>query len=371
MDLEKSAPAARGDAPPGGGCLVAAIRIPVRIVALVLVLPVRMAWDALAVTGRFLNDTVFRPLGRALTWAGRAVFVWPFVGLWRYVLVPLGAGLAWLGKVLVVVPALGFHRYVLVPLGHALAWAYARVLTPVGHGIMWVLRGAGAVCAAIGLGTYAVLARLTRYLVVVPSVWLYTWILTPAGHALAWCGGGLARLAATIVTGAGTALYWITRILFVLPALALWRRLLVPVGRVLAVVAREVGDALAHAWRVAGYVSLVVGRFLGVLFRWVFVEPVRWVYRSVLTPVGHVLREALLRPAAEAARAAGRATRSALAAARASVRQARADVRRLLFGAPREPRPVDRRKSPLGDRREPTGRGTRTLGSSTTALTKD
>jgi hypothetical protein len=91
--------------------------------------------------------------------------------------------------------------------------------------------------------------------------------------------------------------------------------------------------------------------------------PVSWVYRTVLTPVGHVVRDLVLRPAAEAARSAGRATRQALATARESARQARADFRRMLLGEPRQPQPVSRR--------EPTGGETRTLGSSTTALTKD
>ncbi|GGW40660.1 hypothetical protein GCM10010340_18270 [Streptomyces griseoloalbus] len=369
MDLEKSS------APAGEGCLVVAVRLPVRIVVLVLVVPVRMAWDAVVVAGRFLGDTVFRPLGRVLLWVGRAVFVWPFVGLWRYVLVPLGKGLAWLGKVVVVLPVLAFYRYVLIPLGHALAWVYVRVLTP-----------AGQVLAAIGAGVWTGLAWLGRYLVVVPSVWVYRWVLTPVGHAIAWCGKGvvwcgkgLVWLVALIVTGIGTALYWITRILVVLPASAVWRWVLVPVGRVLAVVAREVGAALGHAWRVAGHLSLAVGRFLGSVFRWVFVEPVRWVYRSVLTPVGHVVRDTVLRPVAEAARAAGRAGRQALAAARASARQARADFRRMLLGEPAgEPvaervaeRVAEPRKPQLAHRGEPTGPETRTLGSSTTALTKD
>lgn len=96
-------------------------------------------------------------------------------------------------------------------------------------------------------------------------------------------------------------------------------------------------------------------------------EPVSWVYRTVLTPVGHLVRDTVLRPAAQAARSVGRATRQALAAARESARQARADFRRMLFGAPREPEPVS-----LGEaRREPGAGETRTLGSSTTALTKD
>ncbi|MER5749956.1 hypothetical protein [Streptomyces sp. NPDC002088] len=363
MDLEKPPPRQQNPE----GCLAVAIRIPVRIVVLVLVVPVRMVWDALVVGGRFLNRTVLRPLGRALAWVGRALFVWPWVGLWRYVVVPLAVALAWVGKVLLVVPSVWFYRYVLTPVGHGLAWlargigagfawVYARVLTPIGHGVMWLLRGIGFVLAGLGAGLYMVVAWLVRYLVVVPAVWVYAWVLAPVGRAIAW-------LAGAIVTGIGLVLYWITRVLVVLPALALWRWVLVPVGRVLAVVAREVGDALGHAWRVAGRVSLAVGRFLGTLFRWIFVEPVRWVYRTVLTPVGHVVRDILLRPAAEVARAVGRATRQALAAARDSVRQTRADIRRMLFGEPRQPEAVDRR--------EPTARETRTLGSSTTALTKD
>ncbi|MFF4251804.1 hypothetical protein ACFY1L_11390 [Streptomyces sp. NPDC001663] len=369
MDLEK--PPQRQEPE---GCLVVAIRLPVRIVVLVLVVPVRMVWDALVVCGRFLRDTVLSPVGRALAWAGRAVFVWPFVGLWRYVVVPLAKGLAWLGNVLVVVPLMWLYRQVLTPVGHALvwvargigaglAWVYARVLTPVGHAVMWLLKGIGAVLALLGAGVYTAVAWLVRYLLVVPALWVYEWILTPVGHAIAWCAKGLVWGVSMIATGVGAALYWITRILLVLPALALWRWVLVPVGRVLAVVGREVGQALGHAWRVAGRISLAVGRALATLFRWIFVEPVRWVYRTVLTPVGHVVRDVLLRPAAAVARSVGRATREALAAAAESVRQARADFRRMLFGEPR--------KVAEPNRREPVGRETRTLGSSTTALTKD
>ncbi|WP_406353760.1 hypothetical protein OH738_26720 [Streptomyces hirsutus] len=347
----------------GEGCLVVAIRLPVRVVVFLVVLPVRLVWDACAAAARWLDRAVFRPLGRALLWTGRAVFVWPLVGLWRHVLVPLGGVLARLGNLVVVVPAGWLYRYVLVPVGQALVWLYARVLTPLGHGVMWGVRGIVAVLAATGLGVFAVLARLTRYLVVVPCAWLYTWVLTPVGHAVAWCAKGLVRLVGMLVTGIGTGLYWITRILFVLPLLAVWRWVLVPVGRVLAVVAREIWNALGHAWRVTGYVSLAVGRFLMTLFRWGVVEPVRWVYTRVLTPVGHVVRDAVLRPAAAAAGAAGRAVRQSLASARLTLRQARADIRRVLVGEQRPARD--------GNRREPIAGDTRTLGSSTTALTKD
>ncbi|WP_449351325.1 hypothetical protein [Streptomyces shaanxiensis] len=342
MDLEKRPapqhPAPQRPAPEG--CLTVAIRIPVRIVVLVLVVPVRMVWDALVVVGRFLRDSVLRPLWRALV-------VWPLTALWRYVVVPLAKAVGWLGKVLLVIPLVWLYRYVLTPVGHGFAWVargivaglewvYARVLTPIGHGIVWLLKGVGAVLA---------------------------WIFTPIGRAVAWCVGGIVWLAGTILNGVGVALYWIARILLVLPAVALWRWILAPVGRVLAVVGREVWDALGHAWRIAGHISLAVGRFLGTLFRWIFVEPVRWVYRTVLTPVGHVIRDVVLRPVAEAARSVGRITRAAIASARESVREARADFRRMLFGEPREREAVARR--------EPTGADTRTLGSSTTALTKD
>jgi hypothetical protein len=177
-----------------------------------------------------------------------------------------------------------------------------------------------------------------------------------------------------IGTGAGVALYWIVRVVLVLPALAVGRWVLAPVGHVLLAVGGEIGAAFGHAWRVAGHVSLVVGRFLGTLLRWIFVEPVRWAYRTVLTPIGHVLRDAVLRPAAEAAHAVGRAARRTLALAhesarqvtalvRESARQARADLRRMLLGDPGGPRTISRR--------EPKAAETRTLGSSTTALTKD
>jgi hypothetical protein len=331
MDLEKR--------------LVVAIRLPVRIVALVVVLPVRMVWDALVVVGRILRNTVLRPLGQALAWLGKALFVWPFVALWRWVLVPAGRAVAWLVKWLVVVPAVWLYRWVLTPVGHGIAWAargvwagltwvargvwagltwvYARLLTPVGHGVLWLL----------------------RYLVVVPAVWVYRWVLAPIGRAVAW------------------TVYWTGRVLFVLPAQAVWRWVLVPVGRVLAVIGREAWTALGHAWRIAGHISLAVGRFLGTLFRWIFVEPVRWVYRSVLTPVGHAVRDAVLRPVADASRAVGRGVRQALTSVRESVRQARYDVRRILFGEPRERVAVDRREPRAGE--------ARTLGRSTTALTKD
>ncbi|MFJ6122291.1 hypothetical protein BX257_3256 [Streptomyces sp. 3212.3] len=369
MDLEK--PPQRQSAE---GCLTLAIRLPVRIVVFVLVVPVRMLWDALVVGGRFVRGTVLRPVGHALVRVAWAVLVWPWVTVWRYVLVPLGRGVTWLGRVLVVAPALWFHRYVLTPFGRGAArvsraigagavWVYGRVLTPVGHVLARLLKGVGYVLTAVGAGVRAAVAWFVGHVVVVPAGWLHRYVLTPFGHGVVRLADGAARLVRVILHAVGAALFQVLYVLLVLPALAVRRWVLTPVGHVLAVVGREIAAAFGHAWRVAGHLSLAVGRFLGTLLRWFFVQPVGWLYRTVLTPVGHVLRETVLRPAVEAARAAGRATRQALAAAHDSARQARADLRRMLFGDPGQPQAVSRREPKSGE--------TRTLGSSTTALTKD
>ncbi|MEU9453788.1 hypothetical protein [Streptomyces sp. NPDC048277] len=264
------------------GCLVVAIRIPVRIFVFLVVLPVRLLWDACAAVARFL---------------------------WRYVLTPVARAIGRVLHKLVVVPLIWLYRYLLTPLGHALVWLYARVLTPTGHAL----------------------------------VWFHTRVLTPIAHALVRLLTPVAKAVARVIDMLGTALYWIARVLLVLPALALWRWILAPAGHVLGIVLREIGEALGHAWRAAGYVARATGRVLGTLFRWIFLEPARWLYRTVLTPVGHVVRDLVLHPAAQAARAIGRA-----------VHQARADLRRALFGEPRQPAALDRR--------EPAGRDTRTLG---------
>lgn len=228
-------------------------------------------------------------------------------------MLPVGRGLGRLGTVLVVVPALWCHRCLLTPAGHAVAWlargvgagparVHACVLRPIGQAVAWLLTGIGAVLAAMGIGVYPAVARLARCLLVLPAHWLYDRVLAPVGRAVARCGRGLGWLPGVLGTGVAMALYWALRVLIVLPALAPWRRVLAPVGRFLAVVTREVGDALGHAWRIAGRISRAVGRVLGTLFRWIFVEPLRRVYRNVLTPVGHLVRDAVLRPAAEGAR---------------------------------------------------------------------
>ncbi|MZD05140.1 hypothetical protein GTW43_08580, partial [Streptomyces sp. SID5785] len=167
------------------GCLVTAIRLPVRVLALVVVVPVRLVWDALAVAARFLGEKALVPLGRGLGLVLWAVFVWP--------LTLLGRALAWLVRVCLVGPA---------------RWLHASVLTPLGHG----------------------LRRLWRTLVVAPAVWLSSHVLAPSGRLLL------------------TVLRWLGLALFVWPWVALWQYVLAPVGRalvwVVAGVARGVGVLL-------------------------------------------------------------------------------------------------------------------------------
>ncbi len=322
----------------------ALIRVPVRIVVLVAVLPVRMAWDALTAAGRLLDRALLRPAGRGLAWlfehavalparrlyrsvlrptgrglaiaAGwllRAVFVWPWVGLWRYVVVPVarygiavpaawlwrtllrpagrgllrglaavgeglgrllprvGRGLAWLLWAVFVWPWVGLWRYVVVPVARygiavPAAWLYRRGLSPLGTGCFLLLEKLLFIPLA-ALFRY-VLVPLLRYGVAVPAVWLDRRVLTPLGQGLGWVFRRTGR-------GLGWFLPRLGLALFVWPWVGLWRYVVVPVvrygvavpalwlwSRVLVPVAREVRDALALCWRAAGFVSRAVGRGL-------------------------------------------------------------------------------------------------------------
>ncbi|MEU8459762.1 hypothetical protein [Streptomyces sp. NPDC029003] len=313
MDMEKRQPA-----PGAEGCLVGVLRVPVKIVAVLVVLPVRVVWDVLVAAARLLNRRVLGPVGRGLGRfharvlrpvlgvLGRAavillklVFVWPWAGLWRYALEPAGRGLAWLGR------AAG--TYLLRPLGEGLGRALRAVdrhlLRPLGRALALAGRAVGTA------------------LFVRPSAALWRYVLVPAGQGAAW-----------VARGIGTALVWLGRALFVWPWAALWRyaarpvavgayrHLLAPLGRAAyAWLLAPLGRLLAGAWQLAGRVSRALGRGLVLLWRGLVARPCSWAYRQVATPVGHVVREVWR-------------------GARAAVREARAEVRRALsWGAPREP----------------------------------
>ncbi|MFC0597517.1 hypothetical protein [Streptomyces palmae] len=234
---------------PGEGCLTKAIRLPVQILAVIVVLPLRLLWDALTACCRALYRWVLAPVGRALGWLLKV-----------FVLIPLRAvatALAWLLHTLVVAP---------------LAWLYRVLLTPLGRG----------------------LRRLLHYLLVVPLVALYRWVLTPVGHAVSWMARGLWALLTLVV-----------RYTLVLPLLALWRYVLGPV-------LRGIGAVFAWAWHVAGHISRSLWSCVSTVFRLLVVVPVGWVWRTLLRPVLTGIRDGLWRPVSRAVRQALREVRRAL-----------------------------------------------------------
>ncbi|RPF40566.1 hypothetical protein EDD96_4334 [Streptomyces sp. Ag109_G2-6] len=283
MDIEKPR------APQGGdGCLTGVVRVPVKVVAVLVVLPVRMVWDLGAACARAAGRHVLAPLGNGLGWLlvrlwryavrplGAAVLYWPWVGLWRYAVAPAGSAA---------------YRYLLRPLGLGAAWVVLAcgryVLAPVGAGLGWVLRD----------------------LVAPPLAWLYRRVLTPFGHGVRW----LLRGACLLV--------------FVWPWTGLWRYAVLPLGRGAAWVVVHVlvpplvllvRNVLAPAWHLAGRITRALGRGLRWLWRGCVARPLARFRRQVLTPVGHALRQVWR-------------------AARAAVGEARAEVRRALFGGGASP----------------------------------
>ncbi|WP_392891706.1 hypothetical protein [Streptomyces sp. LN699] len=321
MEPDKGRPANGGE-----GCLVGVVRIPVKIVAVLVVLPVRVVWDLLVAFGRTLNRHLFGPIGRGLGWCHRTVvrpvaralglilvtllklvFVWPWVGLWRYVLVPVGQGLARLGSAL--------STHVLAPIGGALL---RYLLRPAGQGISRLARAAYAhLLTPLGHGLARFLPLLGKALFVWPWVGLWRYVLAPVGRGVAWTARWI-----------GAGLGWLAKALFIWPWAALWRYVVAPIAvgayrYVLAPVGRALytylltplGHLLRGAWYLAGRISRALGRGLLRLWRGLVVRPARWAHRRVATPVGHLLREVW------------RTSRTA-------VREARAEVRRALFGTP-------------------------------------
>ncbi|WP_157420351.1 hypothetical protein [Actinomadura kijaniata] len=279
------------------------VMVPARVVALLVVVPVRLVWEALravvrsplwlgrlagrllARAGRWLHARALRPVGGFLAWLGRGVWA----GLsW------CGRGIAWVWDRTVVVPLrwlfvtvlwgalrlfgrgsgrLGrwIWRNLLVPLGRVLNAVLVRPLAALLTGIGWLLGGAGRIIAAAA-------DWLLNVLVVVPATALWRYALAPlfrglgrmgraTGRFLAVCWHAFAAALAWSWRITGTVLYWLARVLLVLPATAVWRYLLRPLWL-----------GVAWAWR-------IVGRGLRWMWRTLLVAPGRWVRDAVLRPV--------------------------------------------------------------------------------------
>ena len=226
---------------------------PVRVVAVAVVLPLRLAGVALTAVGRFLDRYMLTPLTRLC----HTVIVRPAAWTWRVLIVRPAA---WTWRVLVVLPVGWSWRVLLSParrLGTAIArllavpgvplrWLRKKALLPLAHLVhSWVLRPAG---------------RAIAIAVAVAAEFLLTWLLTPIGRGLAWF----------VRTGwNGTS--WLAR--------QLHRYLLRPTGQAMAWVWRHTAGAflrvLAHLWR-----TLVT-------------PAVRRVRTEILRPTGAAVRSAL------------------------------------------------------------------------------
>lgn len=214
----------------GDGCVAAVVRIPVRVVAFVVVLPLKLLWDALAWVCRALWQYVLYPPLRA--------FGLLLSAIWRHVVVPVG-------RVLIVIPAVWLWTYVLFPVLRAIGLAVSFV-------VRWVL-----VLPVVALWRYGLrwvvigLAWLLEHLLVVPLVFLWQKALVPVGREIgaaivaAWQAG--AYVARLIGRGIG----WFFRVLVFLPVAFVWRYTGAPVFRVIGAVLRFVRREILHPVRVA------------------------------------------------------------------------------------------------------------------------
>ncbi|MEU1091286.1 hypothetical protein ABZ401_31505 [Streptomyces sp. NPDC005892] len=354
---------------PGDGCLVQLIRVPVRIVAVLVVLPVRLVRDLLVLASRALHRGLLRPLGRGLSWAWRhlvvaplswvwtylvvvpVVWVWrylvvvPVVWLYRAVLAPVARALVLVAWALTVWPVIALRRHVLVPLVRygivgPLRWLYRAVLTPAGHGLRSLYR---SVVTPLGRGLLTAVRWLGIALFVLPSVFAWRYVLTPLALAAAWLARTvlvvplvrswrsvltpLGRGTLRLLRALGHGVVWSSRVLVAVPVAWLWARVLLPV-------LRETGVAVVVAWRVTGMISRAIGRALAWLLRTLLITPLVRCYRTLCTPVGHVVRDWVWTPARKAVSATGRAVRDTVRTAREAVRQARRDAWHALIGGP-------------------------------------
>ncbi|MGA5300371.1 hypothetical protein ACPCHT_10605 [Nucisporomicrobium flavum] len=196
---------------------------PVRVLAVIFVLPFRLLWELLGVIGRFLA----RWVGRPLAWLGHHLIVVPVSFLWHYLVAVPGR---WLWRWLVVVPVNWLGR-----------WLWQR---------RWIV--------------VRPLAFLVRYLLVIPVGWLLavvTPVLVVIGNGIAAVARGFARL--VLVPGwrgAGWVLWQVYRWLLRPVGLAVrwvWRHTVVPVYRTVAAAGRWVQDAVLRPAAEMGRAVLV------------------------------------------------------------------------------------------------------------------
>ncbi|WP_329420570.1 hypothetical protein [Streptomyces sp. NBC_01268] len=205
-----------------------------RGIALVIVVPLRLVWDAVAYCLRHLWRGVLAPVGRALGRLIDVLILTPLGWLWRWVVVPVAKALWWLVDTLLLTPLGWLWRWVVVPVARALwwvvdlvvltplGWLWRYVLAPVGRvlgaglrivgaALAWAWRIAGEVSRAVGRAVSWVLWHAVGR----PLAWTYRVVLTPVGH---WLRTYALHPAAEVARAVRTATREVWRALFGGPA---------------------------------------------------------------------------------------------------------------------------------------------------------
>ena len=198
------------------------IHWPIRVLAVLFVLPFRLLWEALGYVGRFLARYVVRPLA----WLWHHAVEVPAAFLWRY-LIAIPAAFLW--RYLIAIPAVFLWRY-LIAIPGAFLWRYV-IAIPVAFLWHYLIAIPGAF--------------LWHYLIVVPLRWAWQ-VTAPLWRAL---GRGIAAVLLAGWHGAGWVLWQVYRWVLRPAGLAVawcWRHSVVPVYRMVAAAGRWVGEELVR-----------------------------------------------------------------------------------------------------------------------------
>jgi hypothetical protein len=212
---------------------------PVRALAVVVVLPFRLLWEAAKLIGRFLD----RYLIASVAWLWRYLVAIPVTWLARQI----WAGLTVLGR--------WISAVLRVLIGVPLRWLWQQALRPVLRALWkYVLRPVFvAVVLAITFVIERVLAPVVRF------VW--RWVLAPAGRAIVW-----------FVRAGWQGVSWLGR--------QLYRFLL-----------RPIGIAVAWLWR---YTFGALFRGIGWLWSVTVTPAGRWIRDEILRPAAAAARSVLV-----------------------------------------------------------------------------
>ena len=218
----------------------------VRVIGVLVVLPVRVAWEIVVRIG----DVLIRWVGRPIVWFLHYAILVPLRFMWRYLIVVPGlwavrtfaASLAWAWEHLIAAP-IGWFFHHTAPMWRALG----RGLAGAGAAIMhWVLRPvvAGARGLAVQFRRWVLrpigwLLAMLFAVTVVPLGWavvwvarqIHRWILVPGWHGAGWV---LRQIYRWLLRPVGLAIAWV------------WRWTVVPVARGVAATLRWIHATFLH-----------------------------------------------------------------------------------------------------------------------------